>query len=137
MKKNVLITVAVVILAALVLVFGLSSKTNSPAPDSTQSQTEPTDQSEAPTDITITYTDSGFAEQAYTVATGGTVTVTNDSSQVLEFSSDDHPVHTDNPELNMEALQPGETGQFTPSQTGEWGFHNHLVSSHSGQLTVR
>lgn len=136
MKKN-LIIVAAVIVAALVLVFGLSSTTNSPAPDDPQPSQDTTRQTEASADVTITYTDSGFENAAYAVKSGGTVTVQNDSSETLEFSSDDHPAHTDNPELNMDALDPGESGQFTPQQTGEWGFHNHLFSNHSGVLTVQ
>lgn len=84
----------------------------------------------------ITYTNTGFRASEDTVAAGSTVLVINESSETLEFSSDPHPQHHDNPELNMPALRPGERGTIVVQAPGRWGFHNHLNDDHSGFLTV-
>lgn len=151
MMKTILVAVAVVIAAVLIFVFGFSNKSESPTPteqtqpvsdtappQNTESQdtAQPQSDESAPQAVTIIYTDRGFSQNTYKVAAGGTVTVQNDSGRVLEFSSDNHPSHTKNPELNMDALQPGGTTQFTVQQSGSWGFHNHLQASHTGILTV-
>ena len=86
--------------------------------------------------ITIVFTDDGFEQQSYTVAAGQTVTVKNQSSIEVEFSSDEHPTHTDNPELNMDVLDPGEQGTFTPDRAGEWGIHDHEHPEFTTTLTV-
>lgn len=142
MKKSLIIIVLLVIAAALVFVFGFSSKTDSPAPTENQQSTntetsqQPDEEATSSDQVTIVYTDDGFEQSTYAIASGGTVTVQNNSTSTLEFSSDDHPAHRDNPELNTDAIEPGETVQFTPKEEGSWGFHNHLLSVHTGVLTV-
>lgn len=86
---------------------------------------------------TITYTDSGFSPASLTVKKGTTVTVKNNSSGNLEFSSDVHPVHSDNPELNTASIGPGGSTTFTPNTTGTWGYHNHQKDSDRGTLIVQ
>lgn len=143
MKKSLIIVVLLVIAGALVFVFGFSSTTDSPAPTENNQPSTNTDTTQQPDNevtssdqVTIVYTDDGFENSTYAIASGGTVTVQNNSTTTLEFSSDDHPAHRDNPELNTDAIEPGETVQFTPQEEGEWGFHNHLLSVHTGVLTV-
>ncbi len=58
---------------------------------------------------TITYSETGFSPSTLTVTAGDTITVTNDSAEELDFKSDPHPVHTNNPELNQEDLPAGES----------------------------
>lgn len=89
---------------------------------SSSSQSSSTDKSGG---ITIVFTDDGFEQQNYTVGAGQTVTVKNESSLEVQFSSDEHPTHTDNPELNMDILTLGEQGSFIPERTGDWGIHDH------------
>jgi len=85
---------------------------------------------------TITYTNNGFSPQASVVKQGATVTVKNGSSEGLQFSSDDHPTHTKEPELNLKTLAPGQTGMFIVTKSGKWGYHNHLNDTMVGTLTV-
>lgn len=104
--------------------------------------TPPTSQSpastaeEITTGIIIVFTDDGFERPDYTVPAGETVTVKNESSMVVEFTSDEHPTHTDNPELNMGVLQPGQQSTITPQRAGEWGIHDHEHPEFTATLTV-
>lgn len=85
---------------------------------------------------TIVFTDDGFTPKDYTVRANQTVKVKNDSSMQLQFSSDDHPTHTQQSELNLSVLQPGEEASFTPTRVGNWGFHDHINDQYTGSLTV-
>ena len=87
---------------------------------------------------TITFSDSGFSPSTITVKSGSTVTVKNSSASTsLDFDSDPHPVHTDNPELNIGSIAPGSSKSFTVTKTGSWGYHNHLNPSQRGTLVVQ
>jgi hypothetical protein len=131
------ITIVIIILVGLGAWWFLTAQ---PAKNSTtaSSQTTSENQTSAPsTDgITIVFTNNGFEQQNYAVAAGQTVTVKNESSIELEFSSDEHPTHTDNPELNMEILQPGKQTTFTPTEAGTWGIHDHEHPEFTTTLTV-
>lgn len=87
-------------------------------------------------DVVIIYTNSGFNPTNYTVKSGGTVTVQNDSNSVLDFASNDHPAHTDNSEMNIGEITSGTSATFMPKTAGTWGFHNHENDLHSGTLVV-
>lgn len=84
----------------------------------------------------VTYTDDGFEPSEYLGVAGKTLTVQNDSSSDLDFESDDHPTHTKNSELNVGTVKSGESKTVELSEKGEWGFHNHDNSSHTGSITV-
>lgn len=101
--------------------------------DSAPAANEPADSSAT---TTITFTDNGFSPSVVRVARGTVVTVVNESSSPVEFSSDDHPAHRDNPEMNMARLAPGERGTFTASTPGEHGYHDHIDHSKTGTLVV-
>ena len=64
------------------------------------------------------------------------VRIVNESSRTLQFSSDPHPQHGDNTELNMSALKPGGQTSFIVHKAGTWGFHNHLNEEDTGSITV-
>lgn len=83
----------------------------------------------------ITFSDDGFDKSTY-VFSQGPVTVKNESSVNLQFSSDDHPSHRDHTELNMNVLGPGESGTFTPPGLGIYGFHDHINDQFEGTLTI-
>jgi plastocyanin len=85
----------------------------------------------------IRFTDSGFDRASYTSKAGESVTVKNESSMDLEFSSDDHPTHREHAELNMKTLAPGESGTVTPATTGVFKFHDHIHDEYTGTLTVQ
>ncbi|MDB5187147.1 MAG: hypothetical protein JWM07_619 [Candidatus Saccharibacteria bacterium] len=84
----------------------------------------------------ITYTDDGFSPSTLTVKKGSTITVKNDSSVDVMFSSADHPVHQQQPELNMKTLRPGESGTITVTKVGSWGYHDHIDESMTGMIIV-
>lgn len=85
---------------------------------------------------TITFTDSGFSPSVTTVKAGSTVQVVNKSSQPLDFDSDPHPEHTDEPELNVGEVDPGQSKTFLVTRVGHWGFHDHLNPGLTGTLNV-
>lgn len=146
MNKNVLISV-VGLIALIVLGFVVYSMTRpSESPETVESvPAAQSDSIDAPQvadseltaeTATITYTDQGFSPSSLTVKAGATIRVVNNASDALEFSSDNHPTHLNNSELNMDVLNTGETGTFTVTKTGEYGFHDHLNASNEGTLTV-
>lgn len=105
--------------------------------DTTQSTENAPADSSAATETTIQYGDNGYAMPTYTVSPGATVTVVNNSSSDMQFSSNNHPTHRDEPALNTEVTAPGESTTFTaPSEPGEYGFHDHIKSQFSGILVV-
>lgn len=85
---------------------------------------------------TITFTDDGFEPAELTVKKGSVVTVKNNSAERVQFSSDDHPTHRLNTEMNLRTLQPGEAASFTAETVGRHGFHDHIDDSKTGTLIV-
>ena len=146
MKKAI---IAVIILAVLVggafaLMSG-SDKTDTPQIETTtpviSPNTDANDTSDSPntptsSEVTITYSGNSFSPATLTVKAGTTVTIVNESSSQMQFSSNDHPVHSDNPELNAAAIGAGQSTTITPSSTGTWGYHDHLNESVTGTLVV-
>lgn len=111
----------------------------SPAPSSTTTNAINPDASASSTKAaaTITFTDNGFSPSTTTVKAGDTVQVTNNSSQPMQFDSDPHPQHTDEPELNVGEVDPGESKTFVVTKKGHWGFHDHLDAGFTGTLNVQ
>lgn len=85
---------------------------------------------------TITYTSSGFKPNTITVKSGDKIKIINESGNPLEFSSDPHPSHTINSELNAGDTGEGQSTTITVTKSGKWGFHNHYNASHRGSITV-
>lgn len=147
---------AALVIAAVVLVIGAGaavyalgmSQPNASDEASTRESTESTSSepdtsntTESDDDATvgstvIVFTDDGFNPSDYTSKLGEAVTVRNDSNMDLEFSSDDHPTHTENPELNLSKLAPGESATFTPAEAKTYSFHDHINAQYNGTLTV-
>lgn len=147
------------ILAALLLVLGIGlsayalSSGNAEQEDTTETtDVEPTDTPSTSTTAspqainddtaltakpTIVFTDDGFEQQTYSFPAGTEIIVKNDSSMDMQFSSDDHPAHRDNPELNMALLGAGESGSFTPPGAGTYKFHDHINDQFKGTLVIQ
>jgi plastocyanin len=89
------------------------------------------------TAATIVFTNDGFSPQELEVKVGATVAVKNESSQNVQFSSDDHPTHRLNQGMNLRVLAPGESGMFIADKIGSWGFHDHINDSFTGTLIVK
>ena len=86
---------------------------------------------------TITYSGSGFSPATLSVKAGTTVTIKNTSSGDLQFDSDPHPDHTDDPELNVGLITSGQSKTVTVTTTGSHGYHNHLSATDKGTLVVQ
>ena len=137
-------------LAALVVLIGFgiwmfgSQKAAAPESESntktttqqTQTPSSPEAATPDPSNVTITYTDKGFDKPRYTVKKGSIVKLVNQSSSMMEFSSDNHPTHQLNPELNLQALPVGQDIAFTPTKVGSWGVHDHLNPGVTTTLVV-
>lgn len=135
MKKVAIIVAAgLIVVVAAVLVFrhggsksGTSNSTNQPTSNSNTCPTPPAN--------TISYCNSAF--NTLTVASGTSVTFKNDSNSEVQIDSDPHPVHTDDTELNIGLLQPGQSKTVTLTKTGAFGIHNHLMPSERGSITIQ
>jgi plastocyanin len=87
--------------------------------------------------VTMELGSGGFSPATVTISAGGSVTFKNTSTSTVQIDSDPHPQHTDNPELNVGMLVPGQTATVTISRAGTWGIHNHLVSSQKASVVVK
>ncbi|HSX36691.1 MAG TPA: cupredoxin domain-containing protein [Patescibacteria group bacterium] len=141
------ITSKVIIAIVAVIVLGSGGyavfhrKSATPAANNQTSSTtapqSPSSTTAAVPAATITFTDNGFSPTVTTVKVGDTVQVTNKSSQPVQFDSDPHPAHTDEPELNVGEVEPGQSQTFVVTKAGHWGFHDHLDPSFTGKLNVQ
>ncbi len=142
------VIILIIILGAIVLALKGNNKTTpttstktttqtNSTKSTTPSSTSPSSTSTQTTSAsTITYTDSGFSPATLTVKSGTKVTIKNSSSQAISFNSDPHPVHTDDPQLNVGEIAAGQSSSFTPTTTGSHGYHNHLDPTQKGTLVV-
>ena len=92
--KNLIIGVALVAVLALgtfLLIQGGNSKKDKSSEKSTEAKVV--------SELTITYTDSGFSPETAIIKSGGKVTWVNKSSGDLQVGANPHPVHTGNKEL--------------------------------------
>jgi len=137
-RKAIIVVVGVVLIAVAVLVaiLLLTPKSNPGPSNTSNSTTQNTSNDKVAGVALITFTDEGFSPSTLTVKKGTVVTVENKSTKSVQFSSDDHPAHTDDPEINMGVLAPGESGTFTVETIGTHGFHDHIDDSKTGTLTV-
>lgn len=144
MNKVIIAVVALLLIGAGIF-FVMNQGEEAEAPTNTQ-QTQENNNADEPeettpptdntTQVTITYTDDGFSPASYTAAAGATIVIKNDSSMPLDFASDEHPTHTENPELNAGVIAPGGDASIVLDEKGDWGFHNHQFSTHEGSITV-
>lgn len=95
-----------------------------------------TDEETAAETATISFTSDGFSPAELSVKKGTIVTIVNNSSSQVQFSSDDHPTHRINEGMNLPVLAPGESDSFVAEGVGEWGFHDHIDASFTGMITV-
>lgn len=130
-RNTILIIVGVVvaILAIGLFIFFTQARRTS------TTETTQTTQTEA-SSATITFTDDGVSPDALSVSAGTQVTVRNNSSRDVQFSSDDHPTHQLNREMNLEVLSPGESASYRASNVGTWLFHDHLNERVTGRVIV-
>jgi len=150
MNKGVIVGIIIAVLVVAGGAYALTKKDNKANPSTdTTAQTDSTattnnqssntsqNSSEQNSSTTITYTNNGFSPATLTVKAGTTITIKNDSSSSLQFDSDPHPEHTDDPELNVGVIAPGKSATMTVTTTGSHGYHNHLNPSDTGTIVVQ
>jgi plastocyanin len=146
--KQALIVLAILILVGLGVVVAKSDKKDNASSTNTaiqpQSPEPPVSSSEstsanppASQEKVITYSASGFSPASLTVNSGDKVTVKNASSNQIQFDSNPHPQHTEDPELNIGIIMPGKSETITVTTKGSHGFHNHLNPGATGTLVVQ
>ncbi len=142
MKKAIIAVLILLVLGGGVL--ALTHKSNKTTPTTSNTSTTPsssttsTSNSSHPSaSATITYSDNGFSPATLTVKSGTTVTIKNNSSSDMQMDSNPHPVHTDDPELNVGLVAAGQSATFTVTTKGTFGYHNHLDPSQGGSITVQ
>jgi len=86
--------------------------------------------------LTITYTGTGFEPNTGTIQAHNTIRVRNRSTRLLKFMSNPYNKNTDELELNLGEIKPGDSKTFWISQKGVWGYHNALDPSETGTLTA-
>lgn len=143
MKKVLILILAVAVLAGIALAMNNDDKKidNAANSSNTNSDQNPTTQPADDTDKgsvqTITYINGGFSPEKLTTKAGENVVIENKSNTVIQFNSDEHPEHTDNSELNVGTVQPGEKKTFVLTRLGTYGFHDHLNPSATGEIVVQ
>jgi len=96
---------------------------------------------EAKDSVTVSYTDDGFDPPIAKVKAGGMIIWVNDSSRLIQVGSDTHPTHTINKEITKDQfvveLAPGESSDpVKVTKIGQWGYHDHLRASETGEVIV-
>lgn len=138
-KKLLAGIVAIVVVALGATALVLSKQTNDEASVTSEAATPVATPSgsAAPTagEVAVRLTSAGFEPKQITVKVGQTVAFTTDIK--ARISSDPHPVHTSNQELNLPATQAGETVRITPTKVGTFGIHNHLDESQTMTMVVQ
>jgi plastocyanin len=144
-SRGLLIGIVIAALAIAGLIIFVLNNQPTAAPDSENNQANtPTGSAERDNEVapnpsermTITFNGDNFEPNELTVKKGTVITVKNESSRDVQFSSNDHPAHRDNTEMNLKTLAPGESASYTATAVGKWGFHDHIDESKTGTITV-
>ena len=127
----------IIALAVVLLVAGAAILLGNNKHDNDDKKASSSGSSAAASSATITYDGSNFSPSSVTVKSGASLTIKNNSSSAeLDFDSDPHPVHTDNPELNAGDIEVGQSKTITVKNKGEWGYHNHHNPSQGGTIII-
>ncbi len=85
----------------------------------------------------VTVTASGFSPKDVTIKAGETVTWVNNDTVAQNVSSDPHPTHTTYPPLNLGNIEPGGKVSLKFPAAGVYKYHDHLIPSLRGSVTVQ
>ncbi len=137
MGKTTKIIIALVVVAVLaagaVLLFDTTSVDKNKSTES-DNNSELADEEVA---ATINYTSDGFSPASVTVSAGSVVRIVNQTDEEVEPSSNPHPDHNGNPELNFGDIEPSASKTATLTKTGTWGYHNHYHADHKATIIVQ
>lgn len=139
MNKFTVVIVSLVVVIGLFIALAMIKQPSSPQP-STSPTVSPvsnaTGSPQANATVSIVYNDSGFSPAQTTVNAGQSITFTNRLSEQIQVDSDPHPIHTDDPELNVGVIGAGQSKTITVSAKGSFGIHNHLNPSMKARVTI-
>lgn len=150
MKQGKGVVIAVVIIALILIILGISLFSQKGAKQPLN-ETAPSEGATGPQEYTIEITSSGFSPKTLDIKKGDTVTFINKGSSNSWPASVIHPTHLAYPgsdinkcgteeEVNIfdacRELGNGETYSFTFNEIGSWSYHNHLNPSKTGTIIV-
>ena len=144
-RNIALVIVAVLVIGGIALTLSNQKKTTTstaqptptPSTTTTSPDASPTQSPEQSQATIISYNGSSFSPADTTVKSGQTVTFKNSSSIPVQVDSDPHPIHTDDTDLNIGSIDPGQSKTITVTKTGSFGFHNHLNPTQKGHITIQ
>ena len=85
----------------------------------------------------IVFTEEGFSPATVTVTEGDTVIFKNKTSQPFWPASNVHPTHTNFPDFDpRQPVSPSDSWSFTFTKAGTYKYHDHIVSTFEGEITV-
>ncbi|MDF2460763.1 MAG: hypothetical protein K0S68_166 [Candidatus Saccharibacteria bacterium] len=87
--------------------------------------------------VTVDFTSTGFSPKTVNVTSGTTITFKNSTAEDVQPSSDPHPQHTINPELNVGVISAGQSKTITVNQKGSYGMHNHFDPTDTLSVVVQ
>ncbi|MBU6389826.1 cupredoxin domain-containing protein [Patescibacteria group bacterium] len=125
---------ALIVIVLLVGGVVIANRPHSAPPSATA--TPPSTAATALTKDTITYTGNDFTPGVLTITSGSTVTIKNVSTDDLQLDSNPHPIHTDDTDLNVGAVPPGQSRSFTVIKKGTFHYHNHLNPVQTGEIVI-
>lgn len=140
MKKFPVGIVSAVVVIGLIIVFAMMKQPSSPQPSSsptTSPVSNATGSPQANATASIIYDTNGFSPAQTTVNAGQSITFTNRSSEQIQVDSDPHPIHTDDPELNVGVIGAGQSKTITVSAKGSFGIHDHLNPGMKARVTIQ
>ena len=129
--KRVLLAIGVIIVLVVVGLVLAGQNNSSPSTGASNSPA-----ASAVSEASITYDSSGFHPAETTVKSGAQITFVNRTSGNIQVDSNPHPIHTDDTDLNVGTIEPGQSKTVTLTKKGSFGFHNHLLPSDSAKITI-
>ncbi|HEC65681.1 MAG TPA: hypothetical protein ENI23_10315 [bacterium] len=84
--------------------------------------------------LEVIYDGSSFSPRTLEISAGETVTFTNNSNRNMWVASDPHPIHTAFSAFDSKGNL--DSYSFTFDSAGEYEYHNHSGSSHTGTIIV-
>ncbi|MDO8474262.1 MAG: hypothetical protein Q7S62_01855 [bacterium] len=145
------IVIAVVVVGGVIM---LQSNNNSQLSsfEEEENMTPPMMEEQSQPSPTVVYTDGGYSPKELAIKKGDIVTFRNESSQPMWTASAMHPNHTAYPGTNITncgkpammgmmfdacaVTSAGSSWMFQFNEIGEWGYHNHMQASHTGNIIV-
>lgn len=116
-------------------------------PVATPAKSTPVQTAPLPFTATVIYTGTRFVPEEVVIIEGGTVRFANQSSEQMWIATDNHPTHDRYPVKKATSCSgnafdqcasvgTGSSWTFAFTETGTWGFHNHVRAQDSAKVVV-